>query len=137
MRRQLNNIARAILFFCDLSVQFYYNFFYQILPKCAGKWTCLESARLWLKMSEKCAVSPAHYKLSNLDLIQHERIRYTIICFISSCTAERRTACLEEVQRLKTADEDDTVSMKSEDMDEDLPCKATLKISGISLGKIT
>ena len=72
-----------------------------------------------------------------MDLIQHERIRYTIICFISSCTAERRTACLEEVQRLKTADEDDNVSMKSEDMDEDLPCKATLKISGISLGKIT
>ena len=49
--------------------------------------------------------------------------------------AERRTVCLDQVQKLKTADEDDTVSMKSEDMDDDdLPCKATLKISGTSAG---
>ncbi|CAB3990190.1 Hypothetical predicted protein [Paramuricea clavata] len=48
-------------------------------------------------------------------------------------STERRTACLDQVQKLKTADEDDTVSMKSEDMEDDLPCKATLKISGIKI----
>ena len=45
-------------------------------------------------------------------------------------SAERRTACLDEVQKLKSAEEDDTVSLKSEDINEDLPCKATLQISG-------
>ncbi|XP_028392759.1 anillin-like isoform X2 [Dendronephthya gigantea] len=48
-------------------------------------------------------------------------------------STERRTACLDEVQKLKSAEEDDAVSVGSEDMDEDLPCKATLNISGIKL----
>ena len=52
LRGQLSDIGRAILFFCGLSVQFYYNFYYHVLLKCAGKWACLESARLRLKMSE-------------------------------------------------------------------------------------
>ncbi len=34
---QLSDIARATRFFCGLSVQFYYNFYYHVLLKCAGK----------------------------------------------------------------------------------------------------